>query len=98
MINQLSIVYQEIQSLLDKSPALKDIGQGTKSIIAYNIADFVESNYKLVPKKVWYGVDIEHKINQLKQQLAIFTAYKRRNACPKPQPTEKQIVMWTSNT
>jgi predicted phosphatase len=76
------------QSILDQSAYIhiKGIQPGAGTyLIAHKIAEHIQANYELKPKKVWYGEDLDKTIKDLRQQLAIAYTYKkniiRRKQC-----------------
>ena len=90
MYNPNAMIAKEIADILSKS-ATANLGDSTKLILSYNIADYITAHYELKPRKAWYGIDIWKKINELRQQLAIAYIYAKKEGICKPQPKEKQL-------
>jgi hypothetical protein len=47
-------------------------------LIAYKIAEHINANYHLTKRDAWYGIDIDAKIKELRQEIAIAYSYKRK--------------------
>jgi len=63
-----------VKAVLEQSALLKikgvEPGAGM-DLIAYKISEHIIANFNIEKKNAWYGIDIEKKIKQLRQELAI---------------------------
>ena len=94
MYNPNAIIAKEIDEILSKS-STANLSESTKLILSYNIADYITAHYQLIPKKAWYGVDLDKKIKELKQQIAIAYVYKRKEGtCHEPKEKQLKLTLY----
>jgi hypothetical protein len=95
MINEIKSI---VEKVLHESAYLhlKGIEPGSGTfLLAYKIAEHIVANYNLKKKNAWYGVDLDAKINDLKQDLAIACAYKKKFGSHTPnKPIDKQFKLF----
>ncbi len=69
---------------------LKGIESGSAlTMLSYKIAEHIIANYNLKKKNAWFGIDLDSKINELKQDLAIAYSYKKKFGHVTPKREEK---------
>lgn len=76
-------IAKDIENILNQSYYLKIKGVTGVStqLLAYKIAEYVLANFNLKRKKEWYAEqDLDERIRQLKQELAITYSYKKKEA------------------
>ena len=58
--------------------SIKGVSKNALDLIAYKIEEHILANFKVEKKKAWFGIDIEQKIKDKKQELAILYSYKKK--------------------